>query len=199
MTGARKRLLTGVAALGLSASLLMLFHNRTTDLRLVGGSAISVKLPSFFGSFCDSQCSITFTSKQGDVGTVDLYSGFFENPIMMIVPTNDNVLLCLYNFDVDIRLLKIDTGKAVQSLSLTNELGAIVCASPWNVEPGTDSDWETVIACLEQTQAKVFTTQPVSVLYLEYIPLSVKRQPLLRRIRHQMQVLSDSKGLRRID
>jgi hypothetical protein len=55
-------------------------------------------------------------------------------------------LLCLYNYDVDLKLLRIDPNSPPRHFPAKSVLPVIVLAATWLVTEGTDDDWREFIA-----------------------------------------------------
>lgn len=159
--------------LGLVAVIVLMgFVSRSIKVPLNNGGAAQMKPASLWGSVCGAErCSINYQPKDGEAGTVLLWQDFFDRPIIVIPAPDDKVLLCLYDFDVDLRLLRIDPTKSPKPFPPKSNLDAIVCASPWCIETGTTNDWQEMLDYLKSLPSGAFKRQSVPAYDLGIIRL----------------------------
>jgi len=149
---AGKVILAGLVCLIIGA----LFWGRQCRVKFFSGGEVRVKSASFFGSCFGSKCRVTYTGSSGS-GDILLFDGRPEGPLLVIPSSNSDVFYCLYDFDVGLRLLKIETNAKFHPFSAKSPLNHIVLASPWQISDGTDSDWlvaEKYLTSLSQSQFK---------------------------------------------
>jgi hypothetical protein len=101
----------------------------------------------------------------------------------------DKTLLCLYNFDVDLRLLRIDPAKSPKPFSSESRLDAIVCASPWYIEAGTTNDWQEMLDYLKKLPSGAFKSQSVPTFDLGIISLHGSPESIQQRIEGQIGLM----------
>lgn len=144
-------------------------YRRRIDMTFKSGMHVRITTASFAGETCgDSRCSLTFDSKKGKVGHVDLLQTFWECPIIVVPSTNENIFYLLYDNDVDTQLLMVDTSKPFQPPPHRSLLSRIVVDSPWYVArvpwgmgKWDDSDWGFVSSALVHMPVKQFRRQSV--------------------------------------
>src|SRR5690349_11664193 len=112
-------------------ALFVVLSRHQIDLPLKDGGRVRIVPASFLGTFRESRCLVTYTPKGGRGGTIALLETRIEWPVMVIPSTETNVLLCLYNFDMDLRLLRIDTEKKFTPFLPDSPLRFVVRESPW--------------------------------------------------------------------
>src|SRR4249920_2655497 len=85
------------------------FTQRDINVNLGNGGFARITPSSTLGSLrAGATATIFYKPSSGQAGTIVLWEDFFEGPIMVLAADDTNVLLCLYNFDVDLRLLRIN-------------------------------------------------------------------------------------------
>src|SRR5450756_40449 len=82
-----------------------------TDTQLANGDLIQVRSPSALESFNVATCSIYIKTKSGTDARIKLSQSWYDLPFMVIPSTNPGVFYCLYDYDTDFQLLKIDTNR----------------------------------------------------------------------------------------
>ncbi len=139
----------------LTLTWLLIPSSRTIPLN--NGASARVKLATFIRSLRqEAFCTITYEPKEGQSGAVILWQSIFDGPMMLISSTNANVLYCLYDYDVDVRLFGIDTSKRFKPLPSSNDINSILFTSTWEIQYGADSDWQEVLNYLQKASSKDF-------------------------------------------
>jgi hypothetical protein len=93
------------------------------------------------------------------MGSLDMSQDFFDSPIIVIPSPNDDVFLCIYYYDVDTQLFKIDLSKGSKALPNGSILSAIILASNCKVErvlKDDTNDWALAANALEQMSGGQF-------------------------------------------
>ena len=168
---------------------------RDVDVLFHNGNSAHIRVPSLFTQFLGSDCEITYSQRDIGKGTVVLRHTLFESPIIVASANDPKVFLCLYEFDVDLRLVKIDTKGPLRPFPQGSPLQTIVGASPWKVEEGNVDDWKSILTMLEETSLDNFRRQSVPTLDLGMVRLYARPEALVQRIRAQMKVMYRSTGL----
>ena len=175
----------------------MALVRRDVDVLFHKGNFAHIRVPSLFTQFLGSDCEITYGQRDVGKGTVVLRHTLFESPII-VAPANDpKVFLCLYEFDVDLRLLKIDVKGPLRTFPQGSPLQTIVSASPWKVEEGNVDDWRSILTMLEETSLDDFRRQSLPTLDLGMVRIYARPEALVQRIRAQMKLMYPSTGLHR--
>jgi len=100
-------------------------------------------------------------TKDGKSGTIQLLQSLFYGPVVFFTGEETNVIYCLYNNDVDVRVLKIDLSKPFNRKELYNCNTYIVEASPWGIEEPTAKDWQTALNFLRTVKPDQFERQHI--------------------------------------
>lgn len=169
---------------------------RSINLPFGNGSFVRVT-PASFWSSCGSgsSCKIFYRPSDGESGTVALWQDFADRPVIVMLATNGKALLCLYNFDIDLRLLEIDPTQNSNPFSTKSHLDAIVCSSPWHIESGTTNDWQEMLDYLKNLPADTFKHQAVPAYDLGLMRFGLgqeARENLLQRIEKQITAMHQS-------
>jgi hypothetical protein len=90
----------------------------------------------------EAYCGIFYKPPNAQAGKVVLWQDFFDGPVMLLASTNANIILCLYDFDVDVRLFRIDTSQPFRALSQGSSINRILFFSNWDIRYGKASDWD---------------------------------------------------------
>ncbi len=122
---------------------LLVPHNKT--IPLANGAKARVEAASYIRSWRpEGSCKIWYTPKSGQTGLIELWQSAFDGPILLISSTNADVLLCLYDYDVDMRLLRIDTSKGFSPLPLSSSINYILFTSTWDIRYASIAEWGEV-------------------------------------------------------
>jgi hypothetical protein len=87
-------------------------------------------------------CTILCQPKGASPGKIVLWQDFCDGPVMLLPSTNANILLCFYDFDVDMRLFRVDTSQPFTALPTASSINRILFFSDWRIQYGTASDWQ---------------------------------------------------------
>jgi len=164
------------------------FVSHKIAVPLGGLGVVYVKPASFWGTLAVSTCRIERKSQGVNLGDCALYHTYLEAPVIVLPLDNGKTMLCVYDFDVGLRLLKIDTGQKFQPYSPGNELAAIVHSSSWKVDEGNKADWREAIVLLEKMPIDEFKRQSVPALSFGFYRVYRDHAPLLEQMRRRAQL-----------
>jgi hypothetical protein len=129
---------------------------------LGNGYARFTKPPFVRAIFPEAHGTISYYCANGQAGTVDLWQNIFDGPVMLIPAAETNVLICVYDFDTCIKLLKIHTDRPFKPLPSDSYLNSILFSCTSEIEDGA-SHWDEVTDYLLKVSQKDFYQQTVSV------------------------------------
>jgi hypothetical protein len=184
-----------IACVGAAALLVVFiaadFSGRDGDVPLSSGDHVHIKSASTWALVRGSYCRLTWQPKDGEVGTVDFWQDLVHGLIAIMPAANTNVILCLYEFDTDLRLIRVDATTRFRSLSLKNStcLSATVCSPCWNVEEADIAEWRYALNYLKNSPARLLDR---SVARLWPLRLSPSLYPILRRMEGQVKLMLDN-------
>ena len=136
----------------------------STDFILNNGGNVRMRPPAFWRAlFPEASCSISYKGKNGQIGTVVLWQSAFDGPVTVFSSSDTNVLLCLYDYDVDFRLFRIDTARPFQSDPTNTVLNSILFTSSWEITDGTEDDWRETLNYLAHTTRSHFSRGSICV------------------------------------
>ena len=143
---------------------LMDFFQRTVQVCLENGDLLRFEPPSLLASVRGASCKIICQPKSGETSTIELWQDLYHG-VITVVPTPDrNVILCLYEFDTDLRLLRIDRAQKLMPFPTTGSscLSAVVCASPWDIQEARLSDWQETLSYLKKASPRSLNQQTLN-------------------------------------
>jgi hypothetical protein len=169
------------------------FISRTIKIQLGNGGSARITPASLWNSCkADSNCKIVYQKISGESGTIALWQDFFDEPVIVMSSSDGKALLCLYDFDVDLRLLRIDPTHSPKPFLPQSRLDTIVCASPCYIEAGTTNDWQEILDYLKNLSPTDFSHQAIPIHDFGIIRFGVgesARQNLLRGIEEQIKIM----------
>lgn len=167
------RWVCGIVTL-LGLILLLGFVPWSTNIPLGGGGSARVKSSSFWRKlFPEANAEIRYKPNDGQVGAVVLWQDFFDGPVTVFHGRNQNVLFCLYDDDVQLYLLRIDTSKSFNTLQPNSVLCRILFTSTWDIREADGDDWQEALAYLRNVNDAEFATRSMSVGVRHYTPKGV--------------------------
>jgi hypothetical protein len=125
---------------------------------------------------------ITYYRGGRPLATVTLWQDFFHQPLIIVPAADDRAILCLYDSDTSLDLVKIDPANPFTAFSPNSALSSIVCASPWSVSLGTTNDWDHFMSCLRKMPAKDLRQCSVPTLAFGPFRKYASRDALLDRL-----------------
>lgn len=163
-------------------------HHRVVHINLGNGGGTTVRFPTMLASCRGSDARMTYKTASGLSGSVGLWVDLFHGPFAVASGRNSEVFFCLYNFDVDLRVLRINTAKAFKPFpprtpATTSCLSGVVISSPWYIEEAKIDDWETVLEYLRKNP-EAFTLGPLE--------LAGSRKRILTRMAEQIKFMRDN-------
>lgn len=186
----KNRLLPIVGGIGIGLvvviALIGMIH-RSVEVRLSNGGFVRITPASLWGScLFKTGCKIVYQPKDGKVGTVVLLQDS-DSQLAMIMPAPDGKsLLCLYDADVVLRLMRIDPAKTFKPFPEKSYLNWIVLASSWDVEQGTTNDWQEVSEYLRTVSPDIFHQEAGTKLDLGISRSHYEKDDLLPVVERQI-------------
>jgi len=197
MTRVKKYSLIGLVLVLIGVPVMETFR-KEIEVPLRNGGSLHVKPASFWRSLKGSMCQIDYRPKDKTAGTVFLFQDFLHKPII-VVPVADNcAILCLYECDADLRLLRIDPDKDFQPFPTDSWscLNAVVCSSPWKIEEAEIGDWKRALLYLKGLPPGDFIGQTVPVLDFGVTRVTLKRKVVEQRLEGQIRLMIESGATR---
>jgi hypothetical protein len=190
VTKKTNRLLPIVGGIGIGLvvviALIGMIH-RSVEVRLSNGGFVRITPASLWGScLFKTGCKIVYQPKDGKVGTVVLLQDS-DSQLAMIMPASDGKsLLCLYDADVVLRLMRIDPAKNFKPFPEKSFSNWIVLASSWDVEQGTTNDWQEVSEYLRTVSPDIFNQEAGTKLDLGISRSHYEKDDLLPVVERQI-------------
>jgi hypothetical protein len=153
---------------------------------------LCVRPASFLGALRISTCDVFYKTADGTDGTIRLLHNYLESPIIIVPSLDGKALLCLYDSDPGLMLLKVNTDRIRPPYAQTGELASIVVSCPWEVREGGRGDWQKILQTLESMPVKTFRERSVPGLDLGYWRIYREQKLLLPRIRRRIESLGQA-------
>jgi hypothetical protein len=147
---------------------------------LANGEARVEKASYFRAWRPEASCKIWYTPKTGGPGLIELWQDTCDGPILLINSTNANVLLCLYDYDVDMRVFRIDTSKTFKPLPPKSTIKYMLFTSTWEINYASVSEWGEVQDYLQNASGWDYTKHRIRAA----VPLA-PRKNILESLKHQ--------------
>ena len=77
--------------------------------------------------------------------------------------SDTNIVFCLYDYDIQIVLFRIDISKEFKPLPSDSSINNILFSSTWEIDYGTSADGQEVLTYLRKIPPSVFARQSVNV------------------------------------
>jgi hypothetical protein len=180
----RRRYVIGLCVCILTGLVLLALTKRDTKIVLANGSFVRIIPPSLL--LGDGNARIWYQPTGLPAGEIVVLQDSYDRPITVIAGPNSSVILCLYEFDVDLRLFKIDPSRKFKPFPSDSALNAIVRKSPWEVEPATIDDWHYAHTFLAGLPSKTFRRQSVPVFNYGLFRLHLEPQLINERMANQI-------------
>jgi hypothetical protein len=111
-----------------------------------------------------------------------------DSQLAMIMPASDGKsLLCLYDADVVLHLMRIDPTEKFKPFLKNSYLNWIVLASSWDVKPGTTNDWQEVSEYLKTVSSDTFKQEAGTKLDLGISRFRYEKDELLLVVKQQIK------------
>jgi hypothetical protein len=194
----RLKVLVLIAVGLLSIIALMGIIHRSIDVPLSNGGSVRITPASLWRScWSAASCKITYQPKGMEAGTIVLWQDFFDEPIIVMPAADGKKLMCLYEFDVDLRLFKIDPTKPFKPIPATSWgcLDRILYSSTWEVEEAEIGDWQEALEYLKNLQPSAFMHEVVPTHDIGIVRLgldSKTRLNILQRMEGQIKFMVES-------
>lgn len=180
-----KKLVKGIALVGVGLTVVFLFFGTISlrhDLMLSDGSRVWLSTGSTWNTrHGEPYARVHYKANHKNDENAVLWQDLILGPITLI-PGYSNVFFCLYEYDIGLRLLKIDPSHEFVPFSTNSDLSTIVVKSPWKIEMGSIDDWNRSLNYLKSLSAKDYRAQfepSIKLGNLGYVP---NRKYLIERL-----------------
>ena len=164
-------------------------------IHLDNGAEITVsKASSMKGSRDIPTSKLYYKPEHGEGGTIHLLRTLIDSPVTLIASTNTHSLLCLYDADIDLVLIRIEVLANNGSLAYTGGLSKIVLSSTWPIARGTTDDWAEILGYLKRTSDEQFRLNSIPKFKLGIINVKWRRAEIIALIEERQKVPAQFKG-----
>jgi hypothetical protein len=176
--------------LGLIMVVRMVFITR---LRVPGTGNISVEYDGPLATLHSSTYRINYKTSRGSRGTVYLHGNFDCNPLIVFSQTNGDIL-CLYDADVLLRLIRIDPNRPREHFSPKSALNWIIAGSTCFIEQGHFREWNSVSNYFANPQASNLKATWIPTLDYGIGRISADPKLLSNRVSTQIDYMFNPKN-----
>lgn len=145
------------------------------------GNADVALMPFWRSLFPEAYTTIYYKPNQGQAAKIVLWQDIFDGPVALLSGQETNVLLCLYDYDIELRLFRINTSKPFQPLPSNSNLNKILFASTVKIEDGNAADWREVLDYLHNSSKTDFVRQSIPI----WARFHQTRESILIRLKSQ--------------
>ena len=144
-----KSLVAIIVICAIAVVVFILLPPQAINVPLSGGGYICIKPISLLRSFLGSTSEIIYRAN-GINGDITIWQDITSRPVFVAPLPYTNSFLCLYNWDGDLRLMRINPNMGFDPASaIENDISTnVVCFSPWDVQDATIHDWCQIESCL---------------------------------------------------
>jgi hypothetical protein len=135
---------------------------------------------------------VAFRPKDREFQTINLWQDFADRPVILKFSTNGKALICLYNFDIDFRLIKIVYGDSSQSFQPKSDLEKLVVSSSCRIETAGLDDWIEMSNYLKAMSPADFKRQSIPICDLGIIKINESLKETERCVNTQVEEMQRS-------
>ena len=183
------RFLLSFAGLVIIVVMLMGFASRRVRVDLKGGGFLTIAPAPFWCRLCGSRCDIAYEVDGGKRGSLTLFHGFLDYPILIVPSTNRGSFFCLYGYDPGLCLLRVDTTQVFKQFPPGTGATGIIISSSWKIEKGELADWEQVYSILKEMPSALYNHQQVPGLDIGIARFNADQNALTKRVRQLIDAL----------
>lgn len=127
----------------------------------IGRSGYALVKPATFlrSVFNEASTKIRIISNSGQAGEVVLWQDPFDGPSMVIPAVETNVFFCLYDFDTQYLLVRIDLARPFEAIDAQDILNRVLFSATCRVSNASSGDWNQAVAYLKAVTARDFRQQ----------------------------------------
>ena len=173
-------LVVGGAVLSLLYTLMVVVIHRDVRVKFKNGDWVEMKPASVYESIAGGACEINIRTASRE-GRIVFHQDVYDSPVMVIPAGSDNVFYCVFDYDVDTQLVRIDLNKPFQPASRKSFVGSNVIVSTCGtvrVDRDDAAAWAVVSGALEQMSAGEYRRQATGLNML-FCSVVRDRQTLL--------------------
>jgi hypothetical protein len=133
-------------------------------------------------------CLVEIKTKRGKGSTLILAQDWCDGPMLMIPSTNEDVFYCVYDYDVDFQLLRINLNQPFHALPSNGPMSTVVIRSGCGVNRVLKTDnaaWQYVGGVLEEMPPREYKRAVLEGLDLVVYRLTTDQKFLADSILHK--------------
>ncbi len=160
-------------------------------LNLYDGAYVTFSPPSIWESFFskDPTCRAEINLAGKPAESLLFWQDYADRPVTVTGPYKDGSILCLYDFDIDLRLLKILPGEKAIPFGRASDLSVILYSSSCRVEVADIGDWETMYSALTSLSKGSFNQGSIPIYNLGGLEIHAPLKSIQKDIAEQIALM----------
>jgi hypothetical protein len=154
-------LLVGGAVVCLLYTLTVVVIHRNVRVRYKNGDWVEMKPASLYESIAGGACEINIRTASRE-GRIVFHQDMHDSPVLVVPAGSINVFYCIFDYDVDTQLVRIDLNKPFQPAPRKGFVRSNVIVSTCGIERVEREDtaaWAVASGALEQMSAGDYRRQ----------------------------------------
>ena len=179
----------GIIAIGILAAVIVgLFSYRTVVVPSSGLKFITVQQPPLWKRIRGSVSTLTWRPAGGHVEEVQFADTLIKAPILVLQSRRSESILCLYDVDSGLSLLRIPTDAVSQPSGRETNLQGIVTSTTRKLATGETSDWCELHAFIKMTPKEDFERHCLPAIDFGIYRVYPKAELLLPRVQAEIDL-----------
>jgi len=159
------------------------FQKRKIIIDLQNKNKIEIIYPYYYqdilGFVFNYKCSIFYNDQQRRFKVIDLLLNAFDRPVLFCTDTSK--LYCLYNFDIEERLIVFYIDKSVDNLT-TDDSQRIVKYTKWSCEPIGSKEVEYIRNFIIKSEMRILKKYSMPTINLVFYKYYLPKDTLLNML-----------------
>jgi hypothetical protein len=165
----------GAAALGLILGAVPM----TTRVHLANGDTVSVHAPALWSRLPAAYGMLSFIDPPNRPKSAMVFYGPFEQPVLFVPGKDHGQLLCVFDFDIGLRVVAFSEKQDSEVASEGQEIHTLVKQSEMHVEMAGPEELHTVLRTLRQATDRSLRAASVPTLDLVLFRTYASRDNLI--------------------
>jgi len=133
----------------------LVFIPRGETLKVNNGENVTIARSSIGSEiFGDAAAAISYRWKNSAKVDVVLWQDFFDGPVTIYASTNSNIAFCLYDYDVELKLIRIDSSQPFVPMGSASSISRIVFTGSCLIQEATGDDWQEFVTYLRDVKSR---------------------------------------------
>jgi hypothetical protein len=160
-------------------------------MSLGNGGSVIVTSPPLLKAIGGATCRIEYRTPAAGKGDIVLWRDFVNIPILIMADVTNGAFFCLYHFDTDLRLLRIDPSHKFTRFPSENWscLKNVVCSSTAGIKEANLSEWQRAFEILDRMSSGQFKQQRIPIYDLHLFSFGMGIHDVHRDMEFQIHAM----------